>query len=77
MMLQENTLFDPSIVRNDDLASIDELFHRSVELRSTKKFIDFIQFTSRLRHYSLFNNALVYMQNPQVTFYATEIQYSI
>jgi hypothetical protein len=69
------SMYDLSIVRNDDLASIDELFHRSIHLRSSEKFIDFINFTSRLRHYSLFNNALVYMQNPQVTFYATEIHW--
>jgi hypothetical protein len=75
MMHQQDNLFGLSIVRNDDLASIDELFHRSVELRSTEKFIDFIQFTSRLRHYSLFNNALVYMQNPQVSYYATEVHW--
>jgi len=74
-MPQQINLFGHPIVRNDDLASIDELFHRSVELRSTEKFIDFIQFTSRLKHYSLFNNALVYMQNPQVTFYATEVHW--
>jgi len=71
-LLMNNRMFDPVTGQNDDLTSIDELFHRSIELRTTEKFIDFIKFTSRLRHYSLFNNALVYMQNPEVTFYATE-----
>ena len=70
-LLMNNRMFDPVTDQNDDLTSIDELFHRSIELRSTEKFVDFINFTSRLRHYELFNNALVYMQNPGVTFYAT------
>ena len=46
-MHQENNLFDPEIGRNDDLASIDELFHRSIHLRSSHQFIDFIKFTTR------------------------------
>ncbi len=57
---------------NDDLASLDELFHRSIELQTSEKFIDFLNFTRRLNRYSIFNNALVYLQNPEVSFYATE-----
>ena len=54
-----------------DKSTIDELFRRSINLRTSKSFFQLLNFTSRLRHYSLFNNALVYMQNPDVTYYAT------
>ncbi len=54
-----------------ELCAIDELFRRSKELRTSQKFIDFIDFTTKFKDYSVFNNALVYLQNPNVTFYAT------
>jgi hypothetical protein len=54
-----------------DISAIDELFRRSKELRTTQRFIDFINFIRKFRKYSMFNNAIVFLQNPNVTFYAT------
>jgi len=51
--------------------TLDELFHRSTNLKTSEKFIEFLNFTKKFRQYSLFNNALVYLQNPEVTYYAT------
>jgi len=51
--------------------TLDELFHRSLSLKTSEKFIEFLNFTKKFRQYSLFNNALVYLQNPEVTYYAT------
>lgn len=58
-------------VNDDSISSIDELFRRSRLLRSSKKFYDLLNFIKKLRNYSPFNNMLVYLQNPNVTYYAT------
>jgi hypothetical protein len=56
----------------DEKSSLDELFHRSKEARLSKKFIEAVAFVAKFRHYSPFNNLLVYFQNSQTTFFATE-----
>jgi hypothetical protein len=50
---------------------LDELFARSRRYRRTKKFSVAVDFISRFREYSPFNNMLVYLQNPMATWFAT------
>jgi hypothetical protein len=56
----------------DSENTIDELFARSVASRSSEKFIEAVNFVSKLRNYSAYNNMLVYLQRPAATFWATE-----
>jgi hypothetical protein len=52
-------------------STLDELFARSSSYLSTDKFVELIQFTSKLREYSPYNNMLVYLQRPDATHWAT------
>ena len=52
-------------------STLDELFARSSAYLSTNKFVELIQFTSKLREYSPYNNMLVYLQRPDATHWAT------
>jgi hypothetical protein len=52
-------------------SSLDELFARSRQFRRSKKFADAVDFVSKFREYSPFNNMLVYLQNPLTTYFAT------
>jgi hypothetical protein len=52
-------------------SSLDELFARSRRYRATKKFAAAVDFISRFREYSPFNNMLVFLQNPLATYFAT------
>lgn len=52
-------------------SSLDELFSRSHQFRRTKKFSAAVDFVSRFREYSPFNNMLVFLQNPMATYFAT------
>ncbi len=52
-------------------STLDELFARSSAYLSTDKFVELIQFTSKLREYSPYNNMLVYLQRPDATHWAT------
>lgn len=52
-------------------STLDELFMRSSAYLSTDKFVELIQFTSKLREYSPYNNMLVYLQRPDATHWAT------
>ncbi len=56
----------------EERSTLDELFSRSWLLRGSEEFGEAIRFAARFREYSPFNNILVYMQNPMVTYYATE-----
>ncbi len=72
----ENGLFDDEDFETaaspeQTVSSIDELFRRSKELRSSSKFFELLTFVKKFRNYSAFNNALVYLQNPNTTYYAT------
>lgn len=51
--------------------TLDELFNRSLTLRSSEKFVEAITFVSKLREYAPYNNMLVYLQRPAATFWAT------
>jgi hypothetical protein len=52
-------------------SSLDELFVRSQRYRRTRKFAEAVEFMAKFREYSPFNNMLVYLQNPLVTYFAT------
>jgi hypothetical protein len=54
-----------------DSLTLDELFRRSLLFRSSKKYIELLKFIRKFKNYSIYNNALVYLQNPNVTYYAT------
>ncbi|MDZ7723246.1 MAG: hypothetical protein U5R06_10685 [candidate division KSB1 bacterium] len=51
--------------------NLAQLFRQSFALQSSKEYFDMLNFISRFKNYSAYNNMLVYMQNPNVTFYAT------
>ncbi|MBI9063874.1 MAG: ImmA/IrrE family metallo-endopeptidase [Marinilabiliaceae bacterium] len=55
-----------------DKFTIDALFKRACEYRSSSEFIKFIGFISRFDHYSRYNTMLVYTQNRAVTFFGGE-----
>jgi hypothetical protein len=52
-------------------SSLDELFVRSRQYRRSKKFAEAVDFISKFREYSPFNNMLVFLQNPLATYFAT------
>jgi hypothetical protein len=52
-------------------SSLDDLFARSRRYRRSKRFSAAVDFISRFREYSPFNNMLVYLQNPLTTWFAT------
>lgn len=54
-----------------DSFSLDELFRRSKYLRTTEKFVDLLKFVKKFKNYSTFNNTLIFLQNPNATYYAT------
>lgn len=54
-----------------ELSSIDDLFARSLRLKTREGFIEAIKFTARLRKYSVYNNMLVRLQNSYASYYAT------
>lgn len=57
--------------RHKDENTLDELFARTLQFRSTDKFKDVIKFVAALREYSPFNNMLVKLQRPGARYYAT------
>jgi len=52
-------------------SSLDELFVRSRQYRRSAKFAEAVEFISKFRDYSPFNNMLVFLQNPLATYFAT------
>lgn len=52
-------------------SSLDDLFARGRRWRDSKEFQAAVEFVSRFREYSPFNNMLVYLQNPLATHFAT------
>lgn len=57
--------------RTNDENTLDELFAGTLQLRSSDKFKEVIEFVARLREYSPFNNMLVKLQRPDARYYAT------
>jgi len=56
-----NTAFNP----------VDEVFAAIERFRSSRDFMELIQFIARFPNYSTFNGWLVYLQNPLATYVAT------
>jgi hypothetical protein len=52
-------------------SSLDDLFARSRQYRRSKRFAEAVDFISKFREYSTFNNMLVFLQNPLATYFAT------
>lgn len=52
-------------------STLDELFVRSRQYRRSAKFAEAVEFISKFRDYSPFNNMLVFLQNPLATYFAT------
>jgi len=52
-------------------SSLDELFVRSRQYGRSKRFAEAVDFISKFREYSPFNNMLVFLQNPLATYFAT------
>lgn len=61
-------LFEENNFANDKF-TIDELLRRSWHFRNTKEFTKFFEFIASFHHYSRYNTMLVYIQNPEVTFF--------
>jgi len=53
----------------NDKYTIDELFKRSLNYKSSADFTKFFNFIASFNHYSRYNTMLVYIQNPEVTFF--------
>ena len=51
--------------------TLDELFARSLELRTSTKLIEAMNFVAKIKKYSPFNNMLVFLQRPNATYWAT------
>jgi hypothetical protein len=51
--------------------TINELFKRSLKYKTSKDFLDFFNFIASFNHYSSYNSMLVYIQNPNVTFFGS------
>ena len=56
-------------------SALDELFSRGQNFRHSQKFQEAVEFVAKFRDYSPFNNMLVYLQNPHVTYVATAKQW--
>jgi hypothetical protein len=53
------------------LSPVDEVFTASTRLRSSRNFIELLDFIARFPNYSAFNGLLLYMQDPSATYVAT------
>ncbi len=53
----------------NDKFTIDELIRRSWNLHNSNDFSKFFKFVAKFHHYSRFNTMLVYLQNPEITFF--------
>ena len=55
----------------NDKFTIDELIRRSWNYRNSDDFVKFFHFIAKFQHYSRYNSMLVYLQNPEVTFFGS------
>lgn len=70
-METQTSLFEFEDISKEEILSLDELFRRSSHFRTSAKFQNLLKFVRKFRKYSIYNNCLVYLQNPNVTYYAT------
>ena len=55
----------------DDKFSIDALLKQSWQYKGSPQFVKFFDFISKFHHYSHFNTMMVYIQNPDITFFGS------
>lgn len=60
-----------SFLDEGDGNALDEVFHAIHKFRSSREYIQLLQFISRFPNYSMFNGFLLYIQNPDSTYVAT------
>ena len=65
----------PSKKKEDIFIDIDSYFVKLLEMGKGEEFMRFIQFTKKIPNHASFNNALVFIQNPECFYYATKDQW--
>ena len=55
----------------EDKFTIDALLKKSWQHRGSAEFVKFFDFIAKFHHYSHFNSMMVYLQNPDVTFFGS------
>jgi len=70
-METQTSLFEFEDITKEEILSLDELFRRSIQFRTSDKFQTLLKFVRKFKKYSIYNNCLVFLQNPDVTYYAT------
>ena len=70
-METQTSLFEFEDIVREEILSLDELFRRSIHFRTSEKYTNLLKFVRKFRKYSIYNNCLVFLQNPDVTYYAT------
>lgn len=77
--LNETAICQAMVADSDGLSehqsAIDELFARGQKFRHSDKFRESVEFVTKFRDYSPFNNTLIYLQNPHATHVATANQW--
>lgn len=57
--------------RREDLSALDELFSETERYRSSREYMELLDFVCWLRNYAPFNCMLLHIQNPAVSYVAT------
>jgi hypothetical protein len=70
-METQTSLFEFEDISKEEILSLDELFRRSIHFRTSAKYQNLLKFVRKFKKYSIYNNCLVFLQNPEVTYYAT------
>ncbi len=61
--------------KEDIFFDIDSYSVKLLEMRKSEEFMRFIKFTRKIPDHASFNNALVFIQNPECFYYATKNQW--
>ncbi|MEI8048934.1 MAG: ImmA/IrrE family metallo-endopeptidase [Bacteroidota bacterium] len=56
----------------DDKFTIDALLKQSWQYKGSAQFYKFFDFIAKFHHYSHFNSMMVYLQNPDITFFGSK-----
>jgi len=51
---------------------LNDLFYEVKNFRKSSEYLDYLNFISRLKRYSIFNTTLVYLQKPDTIYFATK-----
>lgn len=57
-------------------STFDELIDLTKNYRNSANYFEFIKFVSRIKNYSAYNTALIYAQNPKVTYVASKTDWA-